>query len=237
LFYGLQSLYALEKDFEYEILVINEYIDDVSKDIAKRFRARYLHTRPNDTINTIKWRVPGLAINYGVKQAKGNIVVITCPEILHIDLKQLRRMVDTLTSNQNAVAYTDGLDDRVGLVLKDLKDGKSLGWVQRGHKSLADLNTKFPFFMGIRKEDFIRIGGYEEEFQKGFAFDDTNFSRRLEVNEFKFIQVPGMIVHLYHQRLRYGLPEVQIPWQRNKELYERLYDSRVANIGKEWGNL
>ena len=138
-------------------------------------------------------------------------------------------------TNDKIVTYTDGVDD-TGNLLNALRQGANETVIPHTAGN-RELNTKFPFFLAMRKADFISIGGYDEDFQKGFAFDDTNFSRRLENNEFKYVKVAGKIVHIFHPRLRYNLPEVQRLWGINKALYEARYNDKIANEGKEWGNL
>ena len=79
--YGLTSISKQVTAFPYEIIILNEYIDDESSILAKQFNARYIITRPEMTKETVSWRCPGYAINHGVKQAKGEYIIIACPEI------------------------------------------------------------------------------------------------------------------------------------------------------------
>ena len=233
--YGLTSISKQVTAFPYEIIILNEYIDDESSILAKQFNARYIITRPEMTKETVSWRCPGYAINHGVKQAKGEYIIIACPEIFHLNPTNIQKLINPLImSNDKIITYTDGVDDS-GNLLNSLRTNvqDSVLPMTVGNRPL---NTKFPFFMAMRKADFISVGGYEERFQQGFAFDDTNFSKRLENNGFQYIKVEGKIVHIFHPRLRYNLPEIQRLWKINEALYIELINQKIANEGVEWGN-
>ena len=234
--YGLRSISKQVCAYPYEVIILNEYVDDESKALAGVYKVRYILTQPEKTVETLSWRCPGYAINHGVKQAKGKYIIIACPEIWHLNPTNIQNLINPLVMNDiKQVTYTAGIDD-TGNFLNSLRAGfqENMLHMTAGNR---ELNTKFPFFLAMRKEDFISIGGYEERFQQGFAFDDTNFSKRLENNGFQYIKVDGKIVHIFHPRLRYNLPEIQRLWKINEALYIELINQKIANEGKEWGNL
>ena len=234
--FGLTSISKQVTAFPYEIIILNEYVDDESKQLAEQFNARYILTRPNETVSSISWRCPGYAINHGVKQARGKYIIIACPEIFHCNPTNIQYLINPLImTNDKIVTYTDGVDD-TGNLLNSLRQGVQENMLPQTAGN-RPLNTEFPFFLAIRKEDFISIGGYEEKFQQGFAFDDTSFWNRLKINGFIFTKVAGKIAHIHHPRLRYNMPEVQRLWKINEALYLATAGEKIANVGKEWGNL
>ena len=237
---GLQSLDLQFISGKYEILVLNEYLEgDGSKEICLRHRnVKYILTRKNGTKENIKWRCPGMAINIGVKLSQFPNIIITSPEIYHFDRNNIRNIVEPLLSNSKLMVYTEGIDDRGGKILKALKfDGETYPQILNNKGKLTKLHTQYPFFMGINKEEFVNIGGYDERFQDGYCFDDTDYVSRMLLNGCNYLQVSGLIVHLYHSRLRLGLPKTKELWNRNEKLYAESYGSIVRNKGKEWGKL
>jgi glycosyltransferase involved in cell wall biosynthesis len=228
---GLESISKQEIPCEYEIIILNEYVDDESRNVASKYNARYILTRPNETLNSISWRCPCIAINHGVKQAKGEYIIIACPEIWHAFPINIKNLLDPISKEDKVVAILKGYDDN-GKVLSSVKSNKPVNYTD-----LNTLQTEFPFFLAMRKSNFIAIGGYDEDFMKGFAFDDTNFVQRLKNYGCKYITVEGAIVHLFHPRLRYNLDHVKTLWTRNKLMYESRLSAIVANVGQDWGKL
>ena len=233
--FGLKSISKQVTAFLYEIIILNEYVDDESKQLAEQFNARYILTRPNKTKESISWRCPGVAINHGVKQAKGKYIIIACPEIYHLQNNTIENLITPLVTNDKLVTYTKGIDD-TGNFLNSLRANfqENMLYMTAGNR---ELNTKFPFFLAMCKSAFESVGGYCLDFQAGYCFDDTSFCRRLENSGFIFTQVAGTIVHIHHPRLRYNLPETTRLWKINEALYLARYQDKVANVGREWGLL
>ncbi len=230
--HGLKSIKRQDMPFEYEIIVLNEYIEDGTKEIAEKYGARYILTRPNETIRTISWRVPALVINYGVKQANGEVVIITCPEIVHVQKDLIKSMIEAI--KDKSVVITNGVDDRNGEVLAQANAfGVSDNFMKYANRPA--LETRFPFCLAIKKQDFIAIGGYDEDFQQNYCWEDTEVTRRFANNGFEFIKIDKLIIHLYHQRLRYNNPDIQAKWAINKALFESKAGQLVANQNREWG--
>lgn len=236
---GLSSLARQNIPWGYEILVLNEFVEDKSKELCQKYKnIRYISTRPNEKKETIKWRGPGYAINFGVKSAKYPTIILACPEVYHLDESNIKNMVEPLLTNPKLMTYTEGYDDKFGRILRLIKEeGKLTRFSVRERKGLRPLNTLYPFFLGMNKNEFIGIGGYDEDFQQGYCFDDTDFVNRMILNNCKYLKVPGEVVHLYHPRLRYNLPETKELWDKNKKLYTERFGKLVRNEGREWGVL
>jgi glycosyltransferase involved in cell wall biosynthesis len=232
--YGLDSIATLNIPWEYEILVLDEFVLDTTEELCFNYkRVRYIKTRPTENANTIKWRAPGLAINYGVKQARGKIIILACPEIYHLDRNNMINLITPLLNSTRIVTHTQGFDDQYGNFLALLDSNTLIDTLPE----CRDLCTTYAFFLAMNKQDFIDVGGYDEDFQAGYCFDDTNFSKRLENAGCTFLKVEGAIVHLHHKRLRYNMPSVRELWEKNERLYISKIQDKVANVGREWGNL
>lgn len=236
---------------KYEILVLNDGLEDETKAVCDSFAdklpIRYLFTGRRNSMQNMVWRVSGMVVNIGIKQALGKNVIISCAEMFllgdHQDGKDqndtiVQSMVDMLNANPKAVVYTDGRDDIAGRYLEYVVN--SNGWYDVSlyySPAMRDLCTTYPFFLAVNREEVIKIGGYDEG-MTGFAWDDTEFSRRLKQNGFEFIKLPtAKVVHLFHMRTRPGMPNLHEQQAFNKHIYDTTANRLVVNVGKEWGVL
>lgn len=174
--------------------------------------------------NKDKWirRNPGFALNIGVKQAQYDNIILTCSEIYLHNEFVLSNFDKAITKSKNELIYCNGKND-----LTDTYNFNDL------HTAVDNLNTKLPFFLGLKKKDYINIGGYDEDFT-GIGFDDTDFIERLNDCGFNHKLVSGNIIHLYHDREFYSHTE---GYAYNKKLYELRKGIIKRNINREWGKI
>lgn len=238
---GLKSISKQYIPWEYEIIVLNEYVEDGTREICEAYpNVKYILTRPNEKEETITWRVPGLVINHGVKQARGRFIILACPEMYHLDDRNIFNMIMPLLTNPKQLTYVEGLDDRAARFYNSVEANELLPFDINPSLGIYELNTKYPFFLALDKQQFMEIGGYDELFQEGYAWDDTDFVHRLVDSGCTYLKVSGKIIHLYHSRKRKGLEkssESSELWTRNRDLYTAQYNVIKRNIGKEIGTL
>jgi len=218
----LQSIKRQSTDVD--IVIINDYLPDRSVGLAKEYGAKYFFTGERN-LDTQQWRVPGYALNHAIKRTETDIIIISCAEIYHID-NCLAELLSPFQHNSKCLAIPHGIDD----------GGKILGQVQRGeHIEFVGtpLNTKLPFLMAMRRQYFMEINGYDEDFT-GQGYDDNDLVERLQGIGCHYIQTEARCVHLYHPRnyVTRGLDRLQ----HNKRLYENRKGILIRNQEKEWGN-
>jgi hypothetical protein len=154
----------------------------------------------------------------------------------------VQSVINELNKYPNRMVITDGKDDVGGRYL-DLVT-TSNGWYDIAlyeSSSVVPLCTEYPFFMGLNRDVVLKIGGYDEDFI-GYAYDDTDFSRRLKQYGLTLHKLKGgpdnnfyRVVHLFHLRERKGIPNLQEKLAYNKHLYDSLNNSVYRNVGREWG--
>lgn len=240
--WGLVSLLKQKINFTYEIIVVNDGLEDDTIKVCKSFTSlpiKYIHSGTRNK-ETLKWRVAGFAINIGIKQAMGEKIIITCAEIFHLDTDTVQNTVDNLNDIKNIV-ITEGLDDTRAVFLNHLREtqGNFANNVYEKRIGILDtLNTKLPFFMGLDRKEIVKIGGYDEDFI-GYAYDDADFTDRLLDNGMDFIQLKNRVVHLYHQRNtnRPGVDNMMDQLYYNKDLYEKRKGIVIRNVNRKWGQL
>ena len=181
---GLESI-ERQQCANIEVLVVDDGPAELATiAICQRLHARYLWLGRYGA--ACKWRVPSMALNRGVDAANSDIVVLTSPEIYHVD-DCLGLMIARALADRQAMVICDGKDDR-----HNVFDGSN-------YDTLPDLNTQMPFLMALRKKHYQAIGGYDEDYI-GHDSDDRDFCERMLVYGLHYTNVPVRCVHLYHER-------------------------------------
>jgi glycosyltransferase involved in cell wall biosynthesis len=239
--WGLYSLSKQKCKYPFEVLVLNDGIEDETKSIcdkyADKLNIRYIFTGYRNK-EKIVWRCPGFPLNIGVKKARANFIILTCAEIFHLDVRSIEKTVEVLKQSRRIMVRPRGKDDQKNEYLQHVIKTKGEVDFNYDINPMVDLDTKLPFFLGLHKEEFMNIGGYDEDFI-GWAYDDTDFTIRMQKYGIKYIQINADIIHLYHPRHRMGIQGVQKMYQHNKKLYEYKWRNGVvySNVGRDWGIL
>lgn len=237
--WGLYSLSIQTMPFNIETIVVNDGSQDETEKVCNEFKQKlnlkYLFTGQRNLKGDPVWRVPGFALNIGVKQSSGNILVMCCAEMFHIN-ETIAKLTMPILDNPKLLSIPVGKDDRDGTFLQCINENNGL-FDSSTYNNCADLNTKMPFLMALHRSQFIEIGGYDEDFI-GIAYDDWDFIDRLLRNGCNYCQTDALTAHLYHPRADGyysvgGLPE----WDYNKNLYFSRMGKIVRNEGRAWGKL
>ena len=239
LFWRLTSLSKQTFPQNYEILVINDGIKDETEEVCKQFNnlnIRYIFSGQRNLNGEIHWRIPCYAINIGIKQATGKFIILTCPEIFHLD-NCIMSFIKELENNPKQMIITKGKDDRDGMFLTYLKSNNENNILDYYYALPHRLMTEFPFFMGLDRQEVLNIGGYDEDFGIGYCWDDVDFVDRIKNNGNPYKTLGFRIVHLFHPRLRYGLDNTTNLWKRNEKLYHQKKGIIKRNIDKNWGRI
>ena len=105
---------------------------------------------------------PSKAFNLGVKEAKYENIIITSPEVKPITdvLEQLSKLLD-----KNVVCQATD----------QMEDGNLVALVNSSYRC----ESPYMYFLAMfRKEDIEKINGWDEDFMKGYAYEDNDFGDR-----------------------------------------------------------
>ena len=242
LYYGLSSLARQTITCGYEVIVLNDGVPDDTEHICKNFSSKmpikYVFTGQRN-MKGLQWRIPGFAINIGAKMAQGKNMIIMCPEMYVLN-DCIEYMIKLLNEDPNRLVIPEGKDDRGANILKAVQTGTThnilLQMFDAHVANVHELNTEYPFFMGMNRQKFIDIGGYDEDFV-GFCWDDLDVVTRLKKSGCYYHKITARVIHLYHARLRYGMEDVKTKWKSNEKMYYDRLGTIKRNEDKEWGVL
>lgn len=235
--WGLYSLAQQNIPFPFETIVINDAkegdgTEDVCKEYAHRLNIKYIFSGKRNLDGGVKWRVPGFTINIGAKQSSGEVLIISCAEMFHLN-DSIAKLTYPVLEDSKSIGIPVGKDDQ-GPFLNYLINNNGKFSIDLFNNSPA-LNVLLPFFMSVSRGQFFGIGGYDEDFT-GIAYDDNDFVDRLLMNGCHYAQTEAQTIHLYHFRYVHGKgdhPEVIF----NRNLYISRKGIILRNQDREWGKL
>lgn len=205
-------------DSSVEIIILDDY--HISSPTVKSHCEEndfiYIHTGAQKK-GKPKFRMPGYALNIGVKHCKGDNIIFGNSEVMPDSILLLKKM------------------------LRQIREGYICSPVVRDQMFEGSLlfsrimNNKLPFCWGMPKAIYEEIGGYDEEFT-GFCFDDNDFSDRA-LSLTKFVEIKSSATHLWHSKERNDPSITNEAWLYNKKLYESKKGILKRNTEGDWGVL
>jgi GT2 family glycosyltransferase len=209
-----------------EVLVIEDGTSKLTSKLCKQYGFGFLSTGRIDT----SWRVPGFAFNIGVRQTSGDVLIFTSCDIYQVD-DCLEPMIAAVEANNTALARPRGLD------ADEPSEPVAFGPCDTGAKTVyairnqRRLNTDLMFLMAMSRNEFVSIGGYDEDFD-GHSSEDKDLVNRLRLNGCEYVRTSGLCIHQYHKRGEYvGV------LHSNRAIYKQKRGTIVRNAGREWGQL
>ncbi|MEQ8174362.1 MAG: glycosyltransferase family A protein [Syntrophomonadaceae bacterium] len=235
--WNLASLARQQIPFSFETIVLNDGLPDESEQFCRQYEnqlnIRYVFTGQRNQPGRMVYRVPGFALNIGARLARGEIIIISCAEMFHLN-QTIAHLVKPVQYDAKLLTTSIGMDD----------DGSFLAYLEKSggyfdfnsYFSLYPrLNTRLPFLMAMNRQQFLNIGGYDED-MIGFAYDDEDLMDRLLFNGSNIYLTQALTIHLFHHRHDNdlgGRPETIY----NANLYRSRKGKIQRNQNREWGRL
>jgi len=128
---------------------------------------------------------PSMALNIGVRSSKYQNIIITSPEVKPTTqvLEQLAQCLD-----KNIVCEVSDQDENGNLSILVSTNFRG--------------DTPAMYFLAMfRKEDIEKINGWDEDFMKGYAYEDNDFGERWKRAGLPFeVREDIKALHQYHPR-------------------------------------
>lgn len=237
-----------------EVLVVDDGSSDNTKQICDDFSSklplRYIYN------HNPRWSICSMARNIGVKNAIGDIIITSEPELLFVtdivDQMLKSRLnhpneiisVGTVYHAQASAAFNPGLlTDPASALKSEIVENYQIqprSYHQNGY--VKTLNLQATFAALYEKKWLTELGGWDEEFPGAWGFDDIELCTRLRINGInQHICLEMEAIHQWHPHLP---PHVQGPASSANDEYfksKRLDllgkgdPGLIANKGKDWG--
>ncbi len=193
-----------------EVIVVDDYSDEEHRleSLLDEFKfLKIIRLEKKD-----KWYInPCIPFNIGFKEAKGDIIIIQNPECLHVGdvLKSSLSIKEgeyysfgcysiSKEKTDNLKEVDLSLDNILNVINPEPKsvthDGDN-GWYN--HSLYRPV--RFHFTSAIKKSDLDKLGGFDERYADGIAYDDNEILIRIDRMglKTKFINNP-FVVHQWH---------------------------------------
>ena len=206
---------------DYEIIIVE---DAKNVDESHNKLKSVISTFKELPIRLIKSKVvtynPAPAFNLGIRCAKGKYIIITNPEVFHYT-----NILEGLDGRQKDDTYyvcacrLEKLPAKYPAVYtSDINRDKKFktSWYQ--HTKFR--NKQYHFCSCISKENYNKIGGFDERYIIGMGYDDTDFIETIRKSDLRIVAEDAFVtVHQYHEWI---LPteQVQKLSNINKKIYE-----------------
>ena len=235
----LQSLAASPLKHDLEVIVVDdasrasEQIDDVP-DLFD-FNITVVKVRHEEKW----WRNPCIPFNMGFNRARGDIVIIQNPECVHCGdilgtaVSQLRPRTylnfgcssadEELSRRVRAVNFSapDHAERLLGVLQPMVNRGTAgdaeTGWYNHSkHKA-----NRLHFCSALLREDLAALGGFDERYANGMAFDDNELLARIVRSgmNVRVIDSP-FAIHQFHGASNYA--DNSAAYKKNEALFKNL---------------
>jgi len=236
---------------DHEVIVANDGHREETESLCRTspvvagLNVRHIHT---GTRTQAYWRCMGFAANVGIQQATGEIVVLTNSDIFHIG-ETLRPVIAAAENDRMAMSTLHDVYDDDGRLVTLLGKAKAtvahhLGEVvdriRKGPRppGFYPANPDVPFFLAVRREHLLYVGGYDEDFI-GCASEDCDLLDRLQAIGCRYVYAPpgAEAIHLYHGRRGIKELEADPGFAYNIRLRKERAGQLVRNVNRPWGEL
>lgn len=149
---------------------------------------------------------PSKALNLGVLNSKHEQIIITSPEVMPTT-NVLRQLNESLSSNIVCEVWDEDVNGNLAYSLVN--------------KNFRGDHPGMYFLAMFQKKDIEAINGWDEEFMKGYAWEDPDFGFRWNRAKLPFVVREDILArHQYHERpetIPGGFTINQLQMERNNK--------------------
>jgi GT2 family glycosyltransferase len=215
---SLKHHYATRNDWDITVIEDSKNSDDLHS-VVQLFNddipIKVVRTGRDDLYN------PSPAFNVGVDQAEGEYIILTNPEGMHMN-DVLAVFDEALADQPDAYVIAACESGRNCKGVFDPERPKAFAydhhmWYQHGQHN----NRCYHFCTAIRRETYLRIGGFDERYADGYCFDDDAFRDRVKWAGIPFVvRDDALTLHQEHDKGSLSKSVIRKLWDKNHALYE-----------------
>ena len=230
------------KDFEYVIVDDGSSPEHRIEDFSDTFN--FLKLKRIESQDKYYYN-PCVPYNMAIAIAQGDIVILQSPECMYIG-DPIQYAVDNVVYGQYFVysCYSLGQHNSMKLSSIDMELPMNIleeeliktigGFTTESCDKIGRYDSWFThpiyraipynFLSAMTMKDMRELGGFDERFAEGHAFDDTDFLTRIEKKKMKVNIVENpYCIHQFHPSVLNNIPDFWGKERRNRMLYEQLY--------------
>lgn len=236
LYPALDSINESKLASQTEVIIVDDASDDTHKLHGLEFDG-YKFGIKLISINKDEkyWSNPCIPFNIGFDIAEGETIIIQNPETYHYG-DVLEYIDNNFKSNEY---YSFACYSMSKETTKKLLNKEAFSIVNRGASDqISDSWFNHPIyrpvyfhFLSVIDANVLKnMGGFDERYAEGIAYDDNEFLHRVKMRglDIKLIADP-FVIHLYHDTANTYKVETERKIQRNRNLFEL-----VTKPSKEW---
>ena len=234
LFYLTLKSISKSKIKDFELIVVDDGSDDNHRleCYLDEFEfMKIIRVEPKD-----KWYVnPCVPFNVGIREALGDIVLLQNPECLHVH-DMLSYVMNNIRNNNyitfSTYSVDQNLNNQIKNIIIDNGDVSVLlnGLPQRfvsSHVGWYNHSIYRPcyyhFCSAITKKNLDVLGGFDERYAQGIAYDDDEFLERINrLGLNKIIVDDHSVIHQWHPTFFYKRSDFKVLHTKNKTLFNNI---------------
>lgn len=230
------------KDFEFIVVDDGSREEERIEDLVEEFPfIRLFRVEPKDKGYTGEI----IPLNKAIGQAKGEIIVITCPEVLHVH--DVLSYIDKNITEDNYLTMSTWSADaentnKIISMLDNGEDAASFIWSMPGNSepdAHGVVNNWYnhsyarPGYLhycsAITRENMRKLNGFDERYANGIGWADLELVQRIKRLNLNLIVVDDIVVvHQFHESIWEHIPDYEERAERNKKL---LYEVTLNETG------
>jgi len=197
------------KGDDFEVIIVNDGSPKIDESIY-----------PDMDIKTIdiekKYPNSCIPFNIGFKYAKGDIIVIQNPECMHVGdiVSEAKHCGDNYLSFACYSISKDTVFDENNIINRVVRFDGDDGWYNHHNYRPVD----YHFCTAISKKNLNKLGGFDEIYKYGLAYEDNEFISRVRSNMNVIRITKPFVVHQWHYSG--NRPDAGVLTKINKRLYE-----------------
>lgn len=218
----ISFIHHYENRDDYEVVIaedaknanyMNEHEDLVLlvKEFSEKIKIKHF-------ITETKAYNPAPFYNEAVRVAKGSFLIITNPECFH--KSNILNGLDHSFEKDNDIYVVCACQSvNANLNIKKFEDLKYTFHMWYQHSQHR--NVMYHFCTAMSKENYEKLGGFDEEFGQGISCEDIDFIERIKKSSMKIVVRDDLLVyHINHVVFNSCAPDNKL-WQRNRTILRR----------------